>query len=512
MLSKIVSSATLGVEAYVVEVEADIQQQLPAFITVGLPDGAVRESKERVTSAIRNSDFVFPTKKVTINLAPADIRKEGSAFDLPIAIGILAATGQIMRDGFGDHVMLGELSLDGAVRPVPGVLPMVMHFKGNDGIKGILVPKENAREAAMAGTVPVYPVRSLKEAVHFLEDESTIHRYNISIETVFSEARKYSVDFSDVKGQESAKRALEIAAAGGHNIIMIGPPGSGKTMLARRMSTILPDISLDEALETTKIHSVAGRLPSGSALVATRPYRSPHHTISYAGLIGGGTIPKPGEVSLAHHGVLFLDELPEFKKDILEMLRQPMEDNQVTISRASTTLTYPAGFMLVAAMNPCPCGYHGDLNHECKCTSGEIQRYMSRISGPLLDRIDIHITVPSVKFKELSSDMRGEDSAAIRVRVNLARERQLARFKGEKKIYCNAHMESRDTRRYCHIDDKTQSLLGVAIKTQGLSARAYDRILKVARTIADLTASDNIEMSHVAEAIHYRSLDRQLWM
>jgi magnesium chelatase family protein len=512
MLSKIISAATLGVDAYSVEVEADIQQQLPGFITVGLPDGAVRESKERVTSAIKNSDFVFPARRVTINLAPADIKKEGSAFDLPIAVGILAATGQILRDRCDDFVMLGELSLDGALRPVPGVLPMTMNFKQGNGIRGIIVPKENAKEAAIAGTIPVFPAGSLKEAVHFLEDESTIRPFNVDVSSLFLQAHKYNVDFADVKGQESAKRALEIAAAGGHNIVMIGPPGSGKTMLARRMPTILPDMSVEEALETTKIHSVAGRLPSDSALVATRPFRAPHHSISYAGLVGGGAIPKPGEVSLAHHGVLFLDELPEFKKDILEMLRQPMEDNQVTISRAATTLTYPASFMLIAAMNPCPCGYFGDAAHECTCSAGEIQRYMSRISGPLMDRIDIHITVPAVKFKELSSDTCGEKSAVIRQRVNEARQRQLRRFENEKRIFCNAHMESRDIRKYCKIDDKSQSLLALAINKQGLSARAYDRILKVARTIADLAGSEEIEIGHVAEAVHYRSLDRKLWM
>jgi magnesium chelatase family protein len=512
MLSKIISAATLGVEAYPVEVEADIQQQLPLFITVGLPDGAVRESKERVTAAIKNSDFVFPAKKVTINLAPADIKKEGSAFDLPIAVGILAATGQILRDRCDDFVMLGELSLDGAVRPVPGVLPMTMNFRQCNGIRGIIVPKENAKEAAIAGTIPVYPVGSLKEAVHFLEDESAIMPFRVDVKSVFLQAHRYNIDFADVKGQESAKRALEVAAAGGHNIVMIGPPGSGKTMLARRMPTVLPDMSVEEALETTKIHSVAGRLPANSALVATRPFRSPHHTISYAGLIGGGAIPKPGEVSLAHHGVLFLDELPEFKKDILEMLRQPMEDNQVTISRAATTLTYPAGFMLIAAMNPCPCGYYGDPMHECNCSTSEIQRYMSRISGPLMDRIDIHITVPSVKFKELSSDTCGEKSTTIRQRVNQARQRQLERFQNEKHIFCNAHMESRDIRKYCRIDEKSQSLLALAINKQGLSARAYDRILKVARTIADLAGSDNIEIGHVAEAVHYRTLDRKLWL
>lgn len=512
MLSKVVSAATLGVEAYSVEVESDIQQQLPAFVTVGLPEGAVKESKERVTAAIKNSDFIFPVKRITINLAPADIKKEGSAFDLPMAVGILAATGQILREKVDDFVLLGELSLDGALRPVPGVLPMAMNFKANNGIKGIIVPRENAREAAMADTVPVYPVTSLKEAVHFLEDESTLKPFKVDIQSVFLSARHYPIDFADVKGQESAKRALELAAAGGHNIVMIGPPGSGKTMLARRIPTILPDMSISEALETTKIHSVAGRLAPGSALVATRPFRAPHHSISYAGLIGGGTIPKPGEVSMAHHGILFLDELPEFKKDILEMLRQPMEDKQVTISRATTALTYPAAFMLVAAMNPCPCGYFGDHNHECTCSSSDIQRYMSRISGPLMDRIDIHITVPAVKFKDLSSDSRGESSEKIRLRVNEARKRQLERFKDEENMFCNAHMESRDIRRFCTISDESQSLLALAINKQGLSARAYDRILKVARTIADLAGSDAIETGHVAEAIHYRTLDRHLWM
>lgn len=512
MLSKIYSTATLGVNAYTVEVEADIQQQLPAFITVGLPDGAVRESKERVTAAIKNSDFVFPSKKITINLAPADIRKEGAAFDLPIAVGILAATGQILRETFDEYVLLGELSLDGAVRPVPGVLPMAMEVSRDKGKKGIIVPRENASEAAMAEGLDVYPVGSLRETIHFLEDESTLKPFTLDIETVFASSRNYDVDFSDVKGQESAKRALEVAAAGGHNIIMIGPPGSGKTMLARRLPTILPDITLPEALETTKIHSVAGLIPGNTALVATRPFRSPHHTISDAGLIGGGRIPKPGEVSLAHHGVLFLDEIAEFRKDVLEVMRQPMEDGLVTLSRATTTLTYPASFMLAAAMNPCPCGYYGDSSHECNCSMAVIQRYMSRISGPLMDRIDIHINVPSVKFRELASEAAGDKSEIIRKKVNKSRKIQLERFKKEKKIYCNAHMKSKDIRHFCRIDDKSKSLLNLAITKQGLSARAYDRILKVSRTIADLEESENIESTHIAEAIHYRSLDRNLWL
>lgn len=511
MLARVFSSAVLGIDAYIVEVEADIVRGLPSFSTVGLPNGAVKESKERVAAAVKNSGYAFPLKRITINLAPADIRKEGAAFDLPMAVGILTAMAQVSAKELQRYIIVGELSLDGSLRPIRGALPMAVNARDMD-LEGMVLPRENAKEAAIVDGLDVYPVGTLREAIDFLNSDSPIEPFGVDLKELFGISSRYEINFSDVKGQEHVKRALEVAAAGGHNVILLGPPGTGKTMLARRVPTILPDMSLEEALETTKIHSVAGLLEEDQALVATRPYRAPHHTISDAGLIGGGHVPRPGEVSLAHHGVLFLDELPEFKRNVLEVLRQPMEDNKVTISRAALSLTYPASFLLISAMNPCPCGYLTDPGSECTCTPMQVQRYMSKISGPLLDRIDIHIEVPPVRYKELSGEPTGESSATIRKRVNRAREVQMERFRTREHMFCNAHMEAKDIRTYCRVDEKGDDLLRMAITKLGLSARAYDRILKVSRTIADLEGAQDIQPEHISEAIQYRSLDRNLWM